>query len=334
MATPALYPLTFHPMLYEKVWGGRRLAELGKVLPSPTGLYGECWELADLAQTSASGAGGGPARSVIANGPLEGRTLNQAMQLWGADLLGTARPTPDGGFPLLLKFIDAAENLSVQAHPSPEYAQAHPGAHLKTESWYIMDVEPGAVIYKGIKHGVTRAHFEAHVLDGRLVDDLIEIAAVPGTCHTLPSGTCHAIGAGVLVAEVQTASDTTFRVFDWGRTGRTMHVQEALECIPFGPAPRGTRLLPDQSAARLATTEFYCIDEARTYELDELSVAAGAGPSIVMVLEGEGTLAAEDASYDPLKVCAGTTVLVPAAISGRTLLRGGAGLRVLRVGVC
>ncbi|MGQ0628589.1 MAG: type I phosphomannose isomerase catalytic subunit [Phycisphaerales bacterium] len=330
---PTPYPLTFEPLLFEKVWGGRRLADIGKRLPSPTALYGECWELADMAATSLSGAGGKPARSVVANGAFKGRSLTEVIAVWGTDLLGTAPLTAAGGFPILIKFLDATENLSVQAHPSAEFAARSPGAHLKTESWYIMDVEPGAVIYKGIKQGVTKEHFEAHVEDGTLVNDLIEIAAVPGTCHTLPSGTCHALGSGVLVAEVQTASDTTFRVFDWGRTGRELHVREALECIPFSPAPRGTRLLPDQSCARIATTDFYTIDEFRSFEYDELAIATGTGCTVLLILEGGGRLDSSGGAFEPLDVSMGMTVLVPAAVCGRAMLKAGPGMRVLRVGV-
>jgi mannose-6-phosphate isomerase len=335
---PEPYPLTFHPLLFEKVWGGRRLAELGRTLPNPTGLYGESWELADMAATSSTGAGGGAARSVIAHGSMQGRTLREAMHAWGADLLGRVQPMPDGTFPLLIKFLDASENLSVQAHPSPEFAAANPGAHLKTESWYIMDVEPGALIYKGIKYGVTRELFEAHVHDGTLVNDLISIAAVPGTCHTLPSGTCHALGAGVLVAEVQTPSDTTFRVFDWGRAGRALHVREALGCIPFGPAPRGTRLLPDQHAARLATTEFYTIDESRPYEGTIEQVGDGSACAVVVVLAGRGLLVNQSGTSDPggtwntMPLAPGSTVLVPARCAAAAAVEAGPGLRYLRVG--
>jgi hypothetical protein len=127
----------FEPILLEKVWGGRRLERYGKKLP-PGKLIGESWEVADLPATSESGAGGGPARSVIANGALAGRTLHDALELWGEGLLGPKPPWPGGAYPLLVKFLDARENLSVQVHPSPAYAAAHPGAHLKTECWYVL----------------------------------------------------------------------------------------------------------------------------------------------------------------------------------------------------
>jgi len=327
-----VYPLTFRPMLYEKVWGGRALADLGKDLPSPSARYGESWEVADMAATSASGAGGGAARSVIARGALAGLTLHDALEAWGRDLLGEVAPTPEGNFPLLVKFLDAKENLSIQAHPSPAWARSHPEAHLKTEAWYILDCDPGAMLYKGTKFGVTAEALRAHVADGTVADDFIAVAAVPGTCHTLPSGTGHALGAGCVVAEVQTPSDTTFRLFDWGRAGRALHVDEALANTALGPAPRGTRVLPDQRSARLSTTEFFTIDEHRLSVDDRLTAGDGSGCVVLMVLEGDAALLAGDACYEPLGLTKGSVVLVPALGAGDTaLVPGAAGARVLRV---
>jgi len=207
------YPLVFDPFLLPKVWGGDRLARFGKGVKRGDKV-GESWELADLPSTSAGGAGGGAFRSVIANGPLKGKTLHDAIVIWGRQLMGEAALAVGGDFPLLVKLLDASENLSVQVHPSPGYAAAHPGANLKTECWYILEAAPGAVIYKGVKAGTTRELFAAHIRDGTVVGDLVSVPAVVGECHTLPSGTVHALGAGVLVAEVQTPSDTTFRIYD------------------------------------------------------------------------------------------------------------------------
>lgn len=332
-----------------KVWGGRRLAKLGKNLPANENI-GESWELADLAATSASGGGGGAARSVIANGPLAGKTLNDALKLWSRtqqqiqhrnehqiehqttpDLRSSEGPGSAAAFPLLIKFLDANENLSVQVHPSPAYAAAHPDAHLKTESWYILEAAPGSVIYKGIKPGVTREQFQEHIADGSVVNDLISIPAVVGDCHNLPSGTCHALGAGVLVAEVQTPSDTTFRVFDWGRTGRELHVKQSLACIDFNPsqadldALRTARLPATAPGGRLVKTEFFTIDE--------LVVPAGAsvpvrGCVVVIVLRGSGAV---DWPAGRVTVNAGRTMLVPAGASA--VLRSGEMMRVLVVGL-
>jgi mannose-6-phosphate isomerase len=332
------YPLTFEPMLLEKVWGGRRLEELGKVLPAGR-MIGESWELADLGATSVSGAGGGAARSLIASGPLKGRAVGEAVALWDPELVRWAEAAgKPGGFPLLIKFLDARENLSVQVHPGPEYAAAHPGCHLKTESWYVLAAEPGAVIYKGIRADVTREDFQKHIEAGTVVYDLEAVPAVVGECHTLPSGTCHALGAGVLVAEVQTPSDTTFRVFDWGRSGRALHVKEAMRCIEFGPAPAAVRGPVGGGAmhATLADNEFFRIVKWR---LETKAHVAQAGPAqweVVMAVGGRGNLEDSAGAFEDVALAPGTTVLLPPQVAQRyTLgpLRGQGAMEYLSIRV-
>ncbi len=336
MITP--YPLLLTPILMEKVWGGRRLEKLGKTLPAGKNI-GESWELADLASTSPSGGGGSAAMSPIASGPLAGTTLRSALETWQRAALGSVRLTDSGGFPLLVKFLDARENLSVQVHPSPAYAAAHKDAHLKTECWYILAAEPGSVIYKGVKPGVTRASFEKKLASGAsVVDDLVAVPAVVGECHNLPSGTVHALGAGVLVAEVQTPSDTTFRVYDWGRQGRELHVKQAMECIDFGPAPQAARLPKGKTHARLVSTEFF-----RVYEsvlpaggLVQITGDKGAGgaaaePHVLIVLEGSVSVRVE--REDPVVVVAGGTCLIPAACTPGVQCLSKPRTRVLTVSV-
>ena len=312
------YPLIFDTILKDKVWGGRRLADFGKTLP-PALNIGESWELADMAATSASGGGGGSAVSTIVNGPLAGRTIREASALWGSDLLGRAVLSPSGGFPLLVKFLDAREDLSVQVHPSPAYAAGHPDAHLKTECWYILAAAPGAVLYKGVKPGVTREAFADHIRSNQVVGDMIAVPAVVGECHNLPSGTCHALGAGVLVAEIQTPSDTTFRVYDWGRSGRELHVRQALECIDFGPAPAPARVPTGAPRGRLVTTEFFLVDGLHLPARGVAPLGFGARPTVVMMLEGGGELHTAGA-VTPLR--AGQTALVPACLAEAATLRG------------
>jgi mannose-6-phosphate isomerase len=325
------YPLLFEPILMEKVWGGRRLERFGKTLPAGK-MIGESWELADLSATSASGAGGQAARSVITSGPLKGRTLHDAIDLWRRDLMGEAKPAASGDFPLLIKFLDACENLSVQVHPSPAYARAHEGAHLKTECWYILAAEPvdgkPAVIYKGIKPGVTPADFAGHIEDGSIVNDMVAVPAVVGECHNLPSGTCHALGAGVLVAEVQTPSDTTFRVFDWGRTGRELHVRQAMECIDFGPAPAAASLPAGKQAARLVSTDFFRVFE-RFLPAGGILPPGEGRPRVLIVLSG--TLSLRTGNEEPVTAGAGVTVLVPASIAPRVSAIAKPGTRILEV---
>jgi mannose-6-phosphate isomerase len=229
-------PLLFTPILVPKVWGGRRLASLGKDLPAEKAI-GESWELADL-------PGDGPC-SVAAEGPLAGTSLRELLDTHQTDIMGTVPLNPQGRFPLLIKFLDACDNLSVQVHPDQQWADTHPGAHLKSEAWVVMDAAPGSRIWAGTVPGTTAGSMQAALDSGTLTDTLQWRAAAVGACHDLPSGTCHALGKGVLVAEVQTTSDTTFRLWDWGRTGRTMHVAESLACINFTTPPPPEVLAPE-----------------------------------------------------------------------------------------
>lgn len=236
------YAVRLSPILKPKVWGGRRLAEWGRPLPAGEPI-GESWEIADLAQTAASGGGGDAARSIIANGPLAGTSLSEALSLWGDAALGSAWLSDDGGFPLLVKLLDAQQELSVQVHPSPAYASADPEAHLKAECWYVLEATPApdgspAAIYAGLADGVDADELFARIAadePGAVPAALRRIEVAPGEMYFLPSGTVHALGAGVLVAEVQTPSDTTFRVYDWahehGRVGRELHIEQARACL-------------------------------------------------------------------------------------------------------
>lgn len=314
-------PLLFEPVLMSKVWGGDRLAKFGKRV-SPGETIGESWEVADLGATSASGAGGGSVRSRVSRGgPVPGGTLHDAMQAWGTGLLGRARKSESDEFPLLVKFLDARENLSVQVHPSPAYAARHPEAKLKTECWYIMDAAPGAVIYKGVRPGVSPEQFAAHIADNTVLNDMIAIPAVPGELHNLPSGTCHALGAGVLAAEVQTPSDTTFRVYDWGRTGRELHIPQALQCIDFGPAPAAIRLRSGAGGAGpILRTEFFEVMHLAVSGGSEQAPARGDACCIVMMLAGGASLYSESGAFAPMDLALGQTVLIPAAVASEAML--------------
>lgn len=322
MVDPArsLYPLVFTPIYKQKVWGGRTLEQIGRSLPGDADtLIGESWELADLGQTSVSGGGGGEARSVIANGPLAGQTLHQAMQTFGSDLLGDLPANAFGEFPLLLKFLDARQNLSVQVHPSPAYAAAHEDAFLKSEAWYILAAEPGAVIYKGVKEGVTSEQFRAAIENDTVEALMITVPVKPGDCHYLPSGTCHALGAGVLVAEVQTPSDTTFRVYDWGRQGRQLHIDQAMQCIEFGPAQtekyeKHTKIVGERTTTEhLVTCEYFRIDRVQA-EAGHSQELAYNQPAIWMVIDGQGVITCNAGVEVP--VVQGQTIYLPPAMRG------------------
>jgi len=318
-----LYPLTFRPIYKAKVWGGDAMTTLGRSLPdTPEGEgIGESWELADLATTAKSGGGGNPEHSVVRHGPLAGKRLHDLCVAYGSGVMGGLDfNKATDGFPLLLKFLDANANLSVQVHPSPEYAEQHDDAYLKSEAWYIVDARPGAVIYKGIKEGVTpeqlRAALEANT-DEAVVPLMVTVPVEPGDCHYLPSGTCHALGAGVLVAEVQTPSDTTFRVYDWGRVGRELHVDQAIACIRFAPPDvaeyekRVHMNTKHGEVERLVLCEHFRIDRVRCDAGAEEAIT-GDQPIVWMVLDGGGTLTC-NADHDGAEVAftRGDTVFVP-----------------------
>jgi mannose-6-phosphate isomerase len=222
-----LYPLTFHPIFKERVWGGREIERLyGKKL-SPGAPIGESWEISDRPGDA----------SVIANGPLAGKNLRWLMENHRAELLGNAKPANENRFPLLIKILDAREKLSLQVHPPANKAAAL-GGEPKTEMWFVADAAPGAELYVGLKRGVTRAEFERRVQDGSVAQCFHQIPVRAGDAMFLPSGRVHAIGAGLVIFEIQQNSDTTYRVFDWNRVGldgkpRELHVAQSLASIDF-----------------------------------------------------------------------------------------------------
>lgn len=221
-----LYPLTFHPLFKERVWGGRKLEELyQKELPAGVPI-GESWEVSDRPGDS----------SIIANGPLAGHDLAWLMGHHERELLGSTR-SQAGRFPLLVKILDAREKLSLQVHPPAAKAAALKG-EPKTEMWVLTDADPGAELYVGLRRGVTRDQFEKKIQDGTVADCFHRLKVRGGDAMFLPSGRVHAVGAGMVIFEIQQNSDTTYRVFDWNRTGldgkaRQLHVGESLASIDF-----------------------------------------------------------------------------------------------------
>ena len=315
-------PLTFAPILKSKVWGGSGLAGFGKDLGSMQ-TVGESWELADLPDSIPEG------RSIIADGPLAGKTLHSLLTEDPSWIMGDAALSDEGGFPLLIKYLDARENLSMQVHPDEAWVATHPSDHLKTESWIVLRAEPGAMLYKGVRDGVSPEQFAAAISDGSVVELVESVPARVGDCHDLPSGTCHALGAGILVAEIQTPSDTTFRVFDWGRTDRTLHVEQAMHCIAFEPAaPIAPPSVFEQDGVRitaLSRTDHYLIDRIDTTAPSTVRLGSDNAPEVLMMLSGDGTIA-PDTSLET-----GRTVLLPAALSSveATLSSGASMLRVM-----
>jgi mannose-6-phosphate isomerase len=229
---PKLYPLHFRPIYREYLWGGRRLETiLGKAL-GPGDHFAESWEVVDR----------GADQSLVENGPLAGTNLHQLVEDYPRELFG--RHFPQNGFPLLFKFLDAARTLSVQVHPNDDEARRLDPPDLgKTEAWVVIAAEPGSRIYAGLKTGIDRRILQREIQRGTCEVCLHSFEPHRGDCVFIPAGTVHALGAGLVVAEIQQASDTTFRLYDWNRsdprTGqpRPLHVNEALDVIDYDRGP-------------------------------------------------------------------------------------------------
>src|SRR5262245_48764758 len=263
MSAEPLYPLRFEPILRELIWGGRRL---GTVLHKPIGEgsdYAESWELSDYHNQV----------SVVSEGALAGTTLRELVRTRGEELLGNALG-PREQFPLLVKFIDANQDLSVQVHPDDEKGRRLAGDNGKTEGWVILAADPGSWIYAGLKPGVGRDEFHEAIRSGRVEPLLHRFEPKPGDSILIEAGTVHAIGAGVLLAEIQQMSDATFRVFDWNRLGadgkpRPLHIREAMESIDFGRGP--VNPMPPEvedlagvgTRERLARSPYFTIERLR-----------------------------------------------------------------------
>jgi mannose-6-phosphate isomerase len=297
-----LYPIKFEPLLKERIWGGQRLRELfGKKVPDNMRI-GESWELADLPE----------GKSIITNGHLKGRTLDQVLQSYGREIMGKVYQTP---FPLLIKLLDAQDVLSVQVHPDAAVCKRLGDCLPKTECWYIVEAAPGAAIYKGLKPGTTRQQFAQAIENGTCEEYLVKVPVRVGECHFLPSGTCHAIGAGLIIAEIQQPSDTTYRVFDWNRIdpqtgkGRTLHIERALESIHFDPSGDN---LSVETVGRLVDAEEFKVDKG--HQAAGLQVLLSGEMKVFVILTGSGKI--EGQGHEPVCFDKGDTLLIPAAYEG------------------
>ncbi len=225
----SLYPIRFRPVLKETLWGGSTLRERFGKKAGPGARVGESWEICGLPGIS----------SVAANGFLKGNRLEEIAEIYMDELLGEDVYAKFGTeFPLLVKFIDAADRLSIQVHPGDRLASERHHAWGKTEMWYVIDAKPGAVIYTGFRRKITREEYLEH-LAARKLADLVNVTPVrPGDVFFIPAGLVHAIGEGVLLAEIQQTSDVTYRIYDWDRVDasgkpREMHTALAIDAINF-----------------------------------------------------------------------------------------------------
>jgi mannose-6-phosphate isomerase len=305
----ALYPLRFKPVYKRYLWGGRRLETvLGKPLP-PGNDYAESWEIAD----HASG------QSIVAAGPLKGTTLHELVFTRGEELLGKHAPQPR--FPLLFKLLDAQKVLSVQVHPNDAAAAKLTPPDLgKTEAWVVLHAEPGSVVYAGLKRGFDRPAFEREVVRGTSELCLHKFEPKVGDCVFIPAGVVHALGAGLVIAEIQQASDTTFRLYDWKRLGpdgqpRPLHIEQSLNAIDYQIGPVNPVRQPVIEETGLRREQLVNCDKF-VLERWELSGPKKVGGDercyLVCVLQGEVAIAG-DAMQTPLRT--GETVLLPASAS-------------------
>jgi mannose-6-phosphate isomerase len=265
----SLYPLTFSPVFKRYTWGGRKLGSVvGRDIPD--GIVAESWEV--------SAHRNGP--TPVLEGPLAGLQLSELQERFGEELVGSRNRAAleRGTFPLLIKFLDAHEWLSVQVHPGDEYAREHENDLGKTEMWVVLQADPGSQMIFGLSEATDRAHLQLAISEKRLEPQLHRLEARAGDVFLVPSGTVHALGPGLLLAEIQQSSDATYRLYDWGRDPdadppRPLHIERSLDVLDYD----AVRPSPVQPGVR--TEGGYQVEELATcpyFETERLSLPAGA----------------------------------------------------------
>jgi len=303
-----LYPLKFRPVYKDYPWGNTRLPGLFD-REAPEGIYAESWEVS----THPDG------ESVVVNGAYAGKTLSEVIALSATAVLGTAVEGDD--FPLLIKLIDAAQPLSVQVHPNNGNAEAVQG-EPKTEMWYFLNEEPSRV-YCGLKPGTTREDFIRAIEQESFDEILRTVPALKGGAVFVPGGRVHAIDAGCLILEIQQNSNTTYRVYDWGRVGndgkpRELHVDKALQVIGFEDAADPACLPVETSPGvlNICTSDYFVLDELSVSEKMQINTH---GCSFHVLFSGDGDFEVRYAGDKSEHVEKGTSVLIPAELNAYTL---------------
>lgn len=324
---PALYPLTFAPVFKDYPWGGRNLAtRLGRALPE--GIVAESWEIA----AHPNGA------SVVEQGPLAGLSLADVLDLWGTALVGTrnAQAQRMGRFPLLIKLLDANSWLSVQVHPDDVYALTHAGDFGKTEMWVVLHAEPGSELIFGFAPGVDRARFEEALVQGNPEPCLHRLPVCTGDVIFVPAGAIHALGPGIIVAEIQQNSDTTYRIYDWGRP-RPLHIAQALDVLDFSliaPGPVTPQRVADVPRTELIGACTYFRTERIYLQPGDAWCGECTGETFEIwgVIDGEVTVTALDCAGEAAccTLRAVGWVLLPAAL-GRFRMSAQHAATLLRV---
>lgn len=307
--TEPLYPLLLQPTLHVKVWGGRKLADtMRKALPTVEP-YGESWELHDT--------------STVLNGAMAGRTLGSVLEEYGTALIG-GRSDPAEGMPLLAKFIDALDWLSVQVHPDDAQAAELEGEPRgKTEAWYILAAEPGAKLVIGVRPGTTREAMAQAIRDNTLESLLVMATVHAGDLLYIPAGTIHAIGPGILLYEIQQSSDTTYRLYDWGRLGldgqpRPLHIDKGVRVSRVESLPQITHPGTEPSpVVTVVTGDFFTTTLHRISGSSSLNTAGQYFHALTCI----AGLIEVAASEMTIAMQRGDTALIPAAI-GSYVVRG------------
>jgi mannose-6-phosphate isomerase len=311
------YPLKFKPVYKDYIWGGRNLQKLGKELPE--GITAESWEVS----CHPDGV------SVVANGVFEGIALPALIKKYRRRLLGNSLPEKDiTKFPLLVKFIDANDNLSVQVHPDDEYARVHEnGEYGKNEMWYILYADPGAKLIYDVIPGTTKDIFARTVKSNNIQNCLNSIHVFPGDVINIPAGLVHAIGRGIVLAEIQQNSNTTYRVYDYDRVDkngnkRPLHIEKALEAIDFNTSERkekykGLEIRANEYATLryLAANRYFSVE---LLDVDGMMEENSNGSKfyIYTFIEGSGEINYGTGSID---IKYGESVLIPASLGNYTL---------------
>lgn len=305
MATNSLYPLKLTPALHTKIWGGHRLKTLmGKPLPTAEP-YGESWELHDSAK--------------VANGWLRGKRLGDLAREYGAELLGSGN-NPNDGFPLLAKLIDATAWLSIQVHPNDEQARSLEGEPRgKTEAWVVLHAEAGAQLVIGLRDGTTSAELAEAIRCNRLEEFLVYVNVNPGDVLFIPANTIHALGPGLLIYEIQQASDVTYRLYDWGRLGldgqpRALHIDKGVQVANLESLPQVQKPKDDL----LIDCEYF---RTWRYELDGGALAIETEGRFQSLTCIAGRCLVEVPGQDAIELSLGETCLIPACFD-RFYVRG------------
>ncbi len=307
-AKKMLYPIKFNPILFEKIWGGNKLKTiLNKSISSDK--TGESWEISSVENEV----------SVVANGFLKENTLTELIEIYLSDLLGERVYQKYGEeFPLLIKFIDAHDDLSVQVHPPDEVARERHHAYGKTEMWYIVDAEPNAYIYLGFNENISKEDFAERIDNDTLIDVLNKIPAQKGDVFFVPAGQIHAIGKGILLAEIQQTSDITYRVFDWNRTDaqgkpRQLHIDEAIDVINYQKLeqPKVTYKAINNQAVQLISCPYFTTNLLTLNKTVEREYEWIDSFKILIFIDGRGNIVYESGTEPYAR---GDVFLIPAEL--------------------